>query len=321
MAKEGTTRGASRRTARVAALAGVSALLAFARAPAQISGSIGGREIPPPRLGLSRLPRDEAGAFVRIDGSCELRVPADGLRIVFAITSEAATASDCWKAQRERRDGFVDALRSAGLASDSVEVDFIGMLPVYDWKQEQRDGQSILIERLVARRLQENVHVAVPDEAAARRIVELALDHDVTDVIAVDYWCRNADEKRREALAAAYAEAQAKAKLLLAGFATPPPCANVEEETKLLTPRELYRSFENAYEGELRTQWNDNVPRVHAPRPKNTFYEGFRSDVDRGATGSALKPEISIVSTVALYFESPAHARTPETAKGLRGPF
>lgn len=299
----------------VLALAALSA-----PSPAQHSGTIGGRATAPTRLGPSRLPREEAGAFIRIEGSCELRVPADGLRIVFAVTSEAEAAAACWNAQRERRDAFVDALIQSGVAADSVEVDFIGMLPVYSWKHEQRDGQSLLVEHLVAQRLQENVHVVVPDESAARRVIELALDHDVNDVIAVDYWSRQADAKRREALATALEEAQSKAKLLLTSFATTPPCANVEEETKLLTPRELYRSFENAYEGELRTEWIENAPRVHAPRPKNIFYEGFRGDVDRGASGSALKPEISVVSTVVLYFESPAHARTPETPKEARRP-
>jgi hypothetical protein len=53
---------------------------------------------------------------------------------------------------------------------------------------------------------------------------------------------------------------------------------------------------------------------------KHTFFEGFRGDVDRGANGSAMRPEISVVSTVALYFESPAHARTPASAKPVRRP-
>jgi uncharacterized protein YggE len=305
------------------ALAALLLAVASARAPAQHSGTLGGRSVAPPPFGPPRLACDEAGAFIRIEGSCELRVPADGLRVVFAITSEAASASECWKAQRARRDDFLDALAKAGFSADAVEVDYIGMLPVFDWKRDERDGQSILVERAVAQRLQENVHVAVADEAEARRVIELALDHDVSDVIAVDYWCRQADAKRREALAAALAEARSKADLLLAPFETRPKCANVEEETKLLSPRELYRSFENAYEGELRTPWNDNVPnvaRVHAPRPKNTFFEGFRGDVDRGAAGSAMRPEISVVSTVVLYFESPAHARTPTSAKAARRP-
>ena len=36
-----------------------------------------------------------------------------------------------------------------------------------------------------------------------------------------------------------------------------------------------YRSFENAYAGNVDPNWRDNVPRIHAVKPQNTFFAGF----------------------------------------------
>jgi len=124
------------RTAAAAALGALALGLLAPCAPAQIAGSFGGRGQPAPQIGLQNLGRDEAGAFIRIEGSCELRLPADGLRVVFALTSENAVATECWKVQRARREEFVAALAKAGLAADAIEVDFISMLLVFDWKLE-----------------------------------------------------------------------------------------------------------------------------------------------------------------------------------------
>jgi uncharacterized protein YggE len=298
-----------KRSRLLACVAVVSGALAH-DAQAQVSGSFGGRgQASRPETG--RLGVEEAGSFIAIEGSCELRVAAEGLRVVFAIATDAATPTECWAKQRTHRAAFVDALAAAGLAGDAVQVDFISMLPVYDWKQESRDGQAVLVERLAGHRLQENVHVAVADEEGARAAIELALSKEVHDVIAVEYWSRQTAAKRREALESALAAAKAKADLLLAAFEKRPPLANVQERTDVLTPDRLYASFENVYAGEVETDWQRGLPRLRAPRPKNTFYAGFDGAADVALFTARMKPELSVVSTVVLYFESPSRATTP----------
>jgi hypothetical protein len=44
---------------------------------------------------------------------------------------------------------------------------------------------------------------------------------------------------------------------------------------------------------------------IRAHRPQNTYYRGLRGDADKQPAALAMKPEISVVSTVRLYFESP----------------
>jgi len=295
---------------------GLGLLVAFslsAAASGQVSGSRGGT-LAGDVGARPRLSPEDAGAFIAIEGSCELRVAADLLRVVFAVSSEGATPADCWAAQKQQRQAFLDVLPAGGVAPTDVQVDFIGVLPVYDWKQETREGKSVLVEKLVAYRLQENVHVAVPDEEAARRVIELGLSKGVHDVITVEYSTKDASAKRREAMQTALATAKAKADVLLAAFEKRPPLANVTEETRVLEPSRLYQSFENSYDSAVEQNWREEIPRVHAFRPKNTFFAGYEGQVDTAATTPRMKPEISVVSTVVLYFESPAHARPKDAA-------
>ncbi len=295
---------------RLLALVAVAASAFAPDARGQVSGAFGGQGHAG-RREAGRLGVEEAGSFIAIEGSCELRFAADGLRVVFAIATDAATPTACWAKQRTHRAAFLEALAEVGMAGDAVQVDFISMLPVYDWKQESREQQTVLVERLAGHRLQENVHVAVADEEGARSVIELALEKGVHDVIAVEYWSRQTAAKRREALEAALAAAKSKSDLLLAAFATRPPLANVVERTDVLTPDRLYRSFENAYAGSVEADWQRGQPRIHAPRPKNTFYAGFDGAADVASFTARMKPELSVVSTVVLYWESPSRERTP----------
>jgi hypothetical protein len=48
-------------------------------------------------------------------------------------------------------------------------------------------------------------------------------------------------------------------------------------------------------------------------RPRNTYYRGLYMDGDIQASQLAMEPEISVVSTVRLYYESPAAARAKQT--------
>lgn len=59
-----------------------------------------------------------------------------------------------------------------------------------------------------------------------------------------------------------------------------------------------------------------NRGRLQGQRPKNTYYRGFHSNGDIQPRDLPMKPGISVVSTVRLYFESSAAAgRVKKEAK------
>ena len=104
--------------------------------------------------------------------------------------------------------------------------------------------------------------------------------------------------------------ARSKADMLLKALFDPRPAViNVQEHTTVRYPESLYDAFVNSYQEEVTPAWKSDLPFLRAYRPRNTYYRGLHSDGDVQDAGLPMQPEISVVSTVRLYFESPAASR------------
>lgn len=283
---------------------------------AQSSGSRGG--VSRSSAGeASTAPSDHAAErFITITGTAEVRVAASAIRVVLAINSSADSAAACQAAFVQKRDELIEALTPAGVARDAIVTDMIALLPVYAWRIEKQEGREVAVEHLTGYRLQNNVHVKVATEAQAQQAIAAALAHDVTDVIAVDHWSDTLDQHKATAQERALAEARRKATLLLGAlFETKPMPINVHEQTRVVYPKDSYESFENAYAGAIQQNYGrDNIPTIATFRPKNTYYQGFFAAADVQDAAMPMEPEISVVSTVKLYYAAPGR---PQRSKDV----
>jgi uncharacterized protein YggE len=273
------------------------------------------------RAGIGRTPAgaspglpiwnpETAEAFLTIDATAEVRVRPTQIRVVLAVVSEAETAQLCQQQANEQIARLRAAWKQVDLDGDKIVEDFIAVLPRYEWQEEQRNGRDMLVEKRSGYRLQSNVHLAVPDEAAAQAALGMAFEQGVADIIAFDYSHDDLDAVKRQARAAALKEAQAKADLLLgAVLERMPPVINVQEDTAVHYPESLYHSFENVDDQQVVSGWRDGLPRIHAHRPKNTYYRGLIQGGDIQPRELPMKAEITVVSTVRLYYASPAAER------------
>ena len=155
--------------------------------------------------------------------------------------------------------------------------------------------------------MQTNTHLAVPNDATAPASLQAAFELGITDIIAFDYWSRDLDENKKTARDQALKAALGKSDTLLGAlFAKRPPIINMQEQTAVRYPESLYHSFENSYEEDVTPAWRRDVPFIRASRPRNTYYRGLYSDGDVQPRDLPMHPEISVVSTVRLYFQSPS---------------
>lgn len=272
---------------------------------AQAIGTQGGVSLPRWEPGVGP-DREMLERFITVEGRAELRVVPDRLRVVFAVTSEGPTPEVCRTDSGKQLAELTAALGAVGVGADGVTVDFIAMLPTYGWQVEEQSGRQVAVEKLTGHRLQENVHVSVPDEAAARQVIGTAFAVGVSNVIAVDHWSSVLDGARQVAMEKALAAAQRKAVVLLAVFDTKPKAVNVSESTEVVRPDGMYVSFENAYAGAMSQPYSrDALPSVAAFRPKNTFLRGFVGDVDVQSGAVPMEPYIAVVSTVRIHYRTP----------------
>lgn len=284
--------------------------LAAPMAVAQMAGSRGGVTQVGEPDGLPSLSKETVESFITVEGRAEVRVKPTQIRIVLAVTHQGATAQECQAAVKKQVEALRNAWQRLNIASDKIVEDFIAVLPTYAWDVEKRGERNVNAEKQTGYKMQTNLHVAVGNDEEASAALNAAFQQGITDIIAFDYYSPEIDAAKTRAREEAIKAAKAKAHVLLAVFDAPPPVINVQESTVVRRPESLYESFANAVEGEMANGWRDhNLPSFSAPRPKNTYFKGYQSSGDVVGSALPMKMEISVVSSVRIYYESPMAAK------------
>ena len=296
-------------------------LLPLTSASAQFSGSRGavggGRDQTHESSGLAPLDPEVAQGYITIEGQAELRVKPTEIRVVLAVTAEGTTPSECKQKVTETIKSLTAAWMKAGIAQESIVEDFIAVLPRYEFDIEKIRDQEVAVEKKAGYLIQTNLHLAVKNDVEAMEAINLAFENDVADIIAFDYWSKELDEMKIKARAEAVKAAQEKSVTLLGAlFEQKPSLINLQESTRVYYPESLYESFTNSNDAEYETSNSRrDIPVVRTFRPKNTYYRGLYPDGDVQSKELPMESEISIVSTVRLYFESPAAKERPTSKK------
>ncbi|MGI9517945.1 MAG: SIMPL domain-containing protein [Pirellulaceae bacterium] len=256
------------------------------------------------KIGVSEMQN-----LISIDGVAELRVRPSEIRMVLAAVSQGQTANECREKASARIAKIQSGWQAMGIAESDTFEDFISILPVYRYEEQQQNRITVLQEVLDHYRYQTNLHVKLADNSQAQQALNVAFESDVTDIISFDYWHPELNAARTEALQNALAAARQKADLILdAGlFPERPRLVNVRETHRTIFPSSKYQTFTNVIDQTvtLPYRYREDVPRISAPRPKTTFYGGLVLDGDSLSPDLPMKPEISVVSRVRLYFQAP----------------
>jgi len=258
---------------------------------------------------FAELTTEAAQSYIVVEGKSVLSVQPTAIRIVLAVTHEAKTSKEC----KTAIEGKIAELRplwiQAGIKDENIVEDFISILPRYEFEAKELGGQQVAMEKKVGFLMQTNIHLAVKDDVEASKVLDVAFENGITDVIGFDYWSEQLDLKKQEVRAKALKVAKDKSKILLDGlFGKTPRVINVQENTIVVSPAQMYESFTNASSASYQTNYwsRKNMPLVQLARPKNTYYRGNLPNADTQATKLPMRPELSVVSTVKIYYESPA---------------
>ncbi|MEM7315401.1 MAG: SIMPL domain-containing protein [Planctomycetota bacterium] len=233
------------------------------------------------RLGgfRSELSEKKVLNYISIEGSAETRLTPTEIRVVMAVSEQDESAQACKAKVEEVVKRVEQAWKNIRIQSSDINADFIAMLPRYEWRLTERDGERIRMQKRVGYRMQTNLHVSVPNEARAMEAIKKAFDAGVTDIVTFDYWSPKLDEQKQKTMALAVKAARKKADVLLEVFPKRPTVINVRESTNVHFPHSLYHTFENILEEQA--EWNSswrNTPMIKAFRPKMTFLNSISGD-------------------------------------------
>lgn len=284
-------------------------------ASAQFAGNVAGAETSAALahdadFSLPKKSVDEAQHFITVDGAAEIRVKPTEIRLVLAAVAEAPTAHEC----QQQAAALVDVIRrgwlNQGIKQDDVFEDFIAILPVYEYEQQESRKNQVLKEVLTGFRYQTNLHVKLATHQQAREALSVAFTHNITDIISFDYWSPDLEAHKLVALKKAIQAARAKSDVLLATdlFAQRPPLVNLQEHVQTIFPKAMYHSYTNTVSQTVTVpyEWRRDIPRISAPRPQTTYYRGPTMNGDSLSAELPMEPEISVLARVRLYYQSPA---------------
>lgn len=256
--------------------------------------------------GIPAMTPEVVQGFITVDGKAELRVKPTKIRIVIAVSAEADTPQNCQAKMEQKIASLKLGWQQLGIRESDVVDDFIAVLPRFEFDIEKRQTGNVAIEKKSGFLMQSNLHVAVKTDEQAMQVIRVAFSNNVSDIIAFDYWNDQIDEIKKQARAAAIAVAKAKSDTILSVFDKRPALINVAESTQTVFPKTLYESFENSNDQKYSFgRSSRDTPVIRTFRPKNTYYRGLFFDGDLQPDQLPMKSEISVVSTVKLYYESP----------------
>ncbi|MEZ5940011.1 MAG: SIMPL domain-containing protein [Planctomycetaceae bacterium] len=247
--------------------------------------------------------RKTAQEVITISGTAEIRVVPDQIRIILAVISEAGSATESSRVAAAKVAILSQQWSAHKVKKENIVDEFVSVQPHFESVVKIEDGRKLVEQNLAGYRTQYNLRALVDTKELAMKALDVAFQNDVTDVLTFDYWSSDLDNQlvlvRRQALA----KANAKADLLFSVFKTRPPILNISEHSETYYPHQL-----QATNDVVRGNTVPNQQPVELMRPQVTFFDGLNSQADFRPKTPVMQPEITVVSTVQLYFQSPAKA-------------
>lgn len=255
---------------------------------------------------LPNLDRETAKEIISIQGTAEIKVVPDKIRLVFGVIANESSAKDCSNKIKTVCQLTTDAIKQLGIASNDINQDFISVTPVFDWKEATLEKVQAIKQVQTGFQMQSNLHVLCENEAQAMQVIGIAFENGISDIIAFDYWSAKLDDAKKRARKLAVSSAKSKATEMFAAFDIHPRPLNIEEHTTVHKPAGLYRTFSNSNTTSvtLPRSWRDRF-QIHAPRPKLTYLENLEAEKDVHPETPSMRPEICVLSKVRVYYEAP----------------
>ncbi len=182
----------------------MAALLACAPAQAAPAAT-------PPVEARPALPADTTR--LTVTGSAEVQVPADRVRLRFAVETEAASADVAAAENGEIMNRVLQAVRSAVASGDRVETSGYRLMPRYRPAPERDQAPEI-----AGYRAQNGVLVVLTDPDAVGGVLDAALEAGANRVTELSFFASDVEEARLEAVREATAKARREAEAVAAAL-------------------------------------------------------------------------------------------------------
>ena len=232
-----------------------------------------------------------------------LNKKADGFVMTFGLNEEDETVAGCSKKITARITGFIERMKSLGVKKENVYIDFISQTKIYDFEVNGMNSEQI--EK--GFEIKKNIIVTTSNVNSLEKIIALASDFEIHDVIKVEYYNNETDAIHNSLFDEALVLAEAKKIRYVKAFGkriigTP----TATEEFATVFPQTQYNTYQAFETAEIQTNYNNRSPYLKkiARKNKTFYYDGISSaGFDKVINPNQTEVGIQYVMTITMHYK------------------
>lgn len=232
-----------------------------------------------------------------------LNKKADGFVMTLGLNEEDETVAGCSKKITARITGFIEKMKSVGIKKENVYIDFISQTKIYDFEVNGMNSEQI--EK--GFEIKKNIIVSTSNVTSLEKIIALASDFEIHDVIKVEYYNNETDAIHNSLFDEALVLAEAKKIRYMKAFGkriigTP----TATEELATVFPKTQYNTYQAFETAEIQTNYNNRSPYLKkiARKNKTFYYDGISSaGFDKVINPNQTEVGIQYVMTITMQYK------------------
>ena len=232
-----------------------------------------------------------------------LNKKADGFVMTLGLNEEDETVAGCSKKITARITGFIERMKSLGVKKENVYIDFISQTKIYDFEVNGMNSEQI--EK--GFEIKKNIIVSTSNVNSLEKIIALASDFEIHDVIKVEYYNNETDAIHNSLFDEALVLAEAKKIRYMKAFGkriigTP----TATEEFATVFPKTQYNTYQAFETAEIQTNYNNRSPYLKkiARKNKTFYYDGISSaGFDKVINPNQTEVGIQYVMTITMHYK------------------
>jgi uncharacterized protein YggE len=241
-----------------------------------VFGQISGNQVYKDRYSRNNNAYPERSAVIirdsimMVSADILLNMKADSLIVTLGLNQEAKTVKETNSIINKRINTFISDLKGLGISEKDFYVDFVAQGKIYDYKIVADKATQYL----KGFEIKKNIIIKINASSAFDKVIDLASEHEIYDIVKVDYVNNNIQEIYTRMMLAASTVTQQKKDvyLTLSPIELLPTPIITSERFFAVYPNSQYKEYEAFETSDIDT--DDSKPSLvkNIARKNRTFY-------------------------------------------------
>lgn len=130
---------------------------------------------------------------IELETNVLMNAKADSYLAIFGVSQVSEKIESCHEMINARISIFINNLKTLGINSDDIYIDFISQIPVFEIEIEKKLFSKSYNEIPKGFEVKKNIHIKYKDQKIAEKLLVEAAKNEIYDIVKVDFIVNNND--------------------------------------------------------------------------------------------------------------------------------